>query len=152
LPGQRDGFLLLQENEDQTMTMNWLGRLLGWGLIAFCLAAIAMDLGGFGFPDGYFYFFGAWALASASFAVVRGQMFVYVARRLIEAVFVIFIIATFTFLLLRFLPGGPFDAEKALPPEIKANIEAKYGLNKPLFEQYKDYLVGIVTGDLGESY
>jgi oligopeptide transport system permease protein len=63
-----------------------------------------------------------------------------------------FVISSLTFLLLRTIPGGPFDEEKALPPDVKANIEAKYGLDKPLFIQYTSYLGGILKGDLGESY
>ncbi len=76
----------------------------------------------------------------------------YVGRRLLQTVFVLFVIATFTFILLRILPGGPFDSEKALPPEVKANIEAKYKLNDPILTQYKDYMFGILRGDLGQSY
>lgn len=76
----------------------------------------------------------------------------YVLRRIGEAIVTLWLIASLTFLLLRILPGGPFDAEKALPPDIKAAIEAKYKLNDPLSKQYADYLKGIVVGDLGESY
>ncbi len=129
-----------------------IGPILGWGLVAFCLAAIGMDLGEFDVDPIFWWLFLGWSLAAFTFAVVRGQMFLYVGKRLAEAVFVIFVIATLTFGLLRFLPGGPFDSEKALPPEIKANIEAKYGLDKPLFNQYTDFLYKTVTGDLGESY
>ena len=129
-----------------------VGKILGWGLVFLCVLAIVLDLGEFGIPKGYGWLMCAWALVGAGYTVVRGQMFVYVTKRLLEAVFVIFVIATLTFLLLRFLPGGPFDAEKALPPEIKANIEAKYGLNKPIIEQYASYIAGLAKGDLGESY
>lgn len=79
-------------------------------------------------------------------------LFTYVLKRIGEAIFVLFIIATATFLLLRLLPGGPFDQEKALPPEVKANIEAKYRLNEPLLNQYYYYMTGLLQGDLGESY
>lgn len=77
---------------------------------------------------------------------------VYVIKRFGEAILVLFVIATLTFLLLRVLPGGPFDQEKALPPEVKANIEAKYKLNEPLYMQYYYYVSGLAQGDLGESY
>ncbi len=80
------------------------------------------------------------------------NMTFYFAKRIGEAFLVLWIIATATFLLLRWMPGGPFDLEKALPPEVKANIEAKYNLQAPLLVQYKDYLVGIVNGDFGQSY
>ena len=65
---------------------------------------------------------------------------------------VILIISTLTFSLLRLMPGGPFDEEKVLLPEIKANIEAKYGLDKSLPEQYFNYMSGLLKGDLGYSY
>ncbi|PIU00189.1 MAG: peptide ABC transporter permease [Bdellovibrionales bacterium CG10_big_fil_rev_8_21_14_0_10_45_34] len=69
-----------------------------------------------------------------------------------QAAFVLWVIVSATFLLLRFLPGGPFDSEKALPPEVKANIEAKYNLNAPLPEQYIAYIGKLLRGDFGESY
>lgn len=130
----------------------WFGAIVGWGLVALCLTTIFLDLGDFEIPGVLWWALAGWSLLAASVAVVRGQMFVYVGKRLLEAGFVIWVIATLTFLLLRFLPGGPFDAEKALPPDIKANIEAKYGLDKPMFEQYTTYLVKLTKGDLGESY
>src|SRR6516165_9436979 len=67
-------------------------------------------------------------------------------------VVVLWIVATLTFLLLRILPGGPFDAEKNLPPSIVANIKAKYHLDKPLLEQYSLYIERLALGDLGVSY
>ncbi|RME16435.1 MAG: ABC transporter permease [Bdellovibrio sp.] len=79
-------------------------------------------------------------------------MTLYVFKRLGEAVLTLFIIASLTFLLLRIMPGGPFDRDKALPPEVLANIEAKYNLNAPLYVQYFDYLKGLSRGYLGESY
>jgi oligopeptide transport system permease protein len=83
---------------------------------------------------------------------VRAGWTIFFAKRLLEAATTLFVIASMTFLLLRVLPGGPFDSEKALPEEIKASIEARYGLDKPLFEQYTSYLTGLVQGDWGESY
>lgn len=129
-----------------------VGSVLGWGLAFLGLVAIALDLGEFEIPSAFWWLIGAWAFVAAGCVVVRGRLLVYVSKRLLEAIMVTWIIATVTFLLLRFLPGGPFDEEKALPVEIKANIEAKYGLNKPLLEQYADYLGQLVRGDLGESY
>lgn len=129
-----------------------IGRVLGWGLFALAITAIAMDLGEFEIPSVLWWIITAWSLVAAGYAIVKGQLFVYVTKRLLEAGFVIWVIATITFLLLRFLPGGPFDSEKALPPEIKANIEAQYGLDQPLLTQYTTYLMKAATGDLGESY
>jgi oligopeptide transport system permease protein len=76
----------------------------------------------------------------------------YVVSRLLQAVPVLWVVATVTFVLLRFLPGGPFDREKALPPEILRNIEARYALDRPVLEQYALYLRDVVRGELGPSY
>lgn len=89
--------------------------------------------------------------AFAHYTLTQGLV-VYVAKRVVEAIFVVWVIASLTFLLLRILPGGPFDREKVLPPEVKANIEAKYHLNAPLYQQYGSYLFDLLQGDLGESY
>jgi len=79
-------------------------------------------------------------------------MFRFIARRLLETIPVLFIIVTATFFMVRFVPGGPFDSEKATTPEIRANLEAYYGLNLPLHRQYTNYLKAIVLhGDLGRS-
>ena len=73
-------------------------------------------------------------------------------KRLVHAVIVVWIVATLTFVLLRLAPGGPFDSERKLPPEVIANLEAKYHLDEPIMQQYVRYLVGIVRADLGPSY
>ena len=73
-------------------------------------------------------------------------------KRLVHAVIVVWIVATLTFVLLRLAPGGPFDSERKLPPEVIANLEAKYHLDEPILQQYLRYLVGIVRADLGPSY
>jgi oligopeptide transport system permease protein len=75
-----------------------------------------------------------------------------VGLRLALALPVLLVVATITFALLRFLPGGPFDREKTLPPEIRKNVEARYHLDEPVLEQYVRYLAGIARGDLGPSY
>ena len=54
--------------------------------------------------------------------------------------------------LLRLAPGGPFDSERKLPPEVIANLEAKYHLDEPILQQYARYLGGIVRADFGPSY
>jgi oligopeptide transport system permease protein len=76
----------------------------------------------------------------------------YTAARLLQAIPVLLVVATVTFALLRLLPGGPFDREKALPPAILANIEARYHLDEPVARQYARYLAGLVRGDFGPSY
>lgn len=85
------------------------------------------------------------------YTIAEGLVF-YVLKRIGQTVLVLWLIATLTFLLLRVIPGGPFDQEKVLAPEIKAAIEAKYNLNEPVTVQYGRYLFGIVTGDFGQSY
>lgn len=76
----------------------------------------------------------------------------FIARRLLEAIPVLFIIITATFFMVRFVPGGPFDSEKVTTPEIRANLEAYYGLNLPLHQQYTNYLKAVILhGDLGRS-
>ncbi|MGH7852788.1 MAG: ABC transporter permease [Candidatus Binatia bacterium] len=73
-------------------------------------------------------------------------------KRAVHGLIVLWIVATFTFLLLRLAPGGPFDSERKLPPEVLANLEAKYHLYEPVLQQYARYLGGVVRGDFGPSY
>ena len=79
-------------------------------------------------------------------------MFRFIAARLMQTVPVLFVVATLTFFMVRLVPGGPFDAERNVPPEIKRELEAYYGLDLPVFHQYLDYLGRLVRGDLGPSY
>lgn len=79
-------------------------------------------------------------------------MAVFLFRRFFTIIATLWVLATLTFFLLRIVPGGPFDSDKALPPEIKANVEAKFGLDKPVFVQYTNYLKGLVTLDFGPSF
>jgi oligopeptide transport system permease protein len=76
----------------------------------------------------------------------------FVVRRLLQVIPVLFVIITATFFMVRFVPGGPFTAEKAIPPEILKNLEAHYGLDQPLWRQYLTYLGSIARGDLGPSF
>jgi len=64
----------------------------------------------------------------------------FITSRLLQSLLALYLIVTATFFMLRFVPGGPFDREKAVPPEIKRNLEAQYHLNDPLARQYLDYL------------
>src|SRR5437588_2019168 len=79
-------------------------------------------------------------------------MFSLIIKRFLWSIPVLWIVATLTFLMVRIVPGGPFDAEKNLPPEIVANIKAKYHLDKPVPEQYLLYMQRLARGDLGVSY
>jgi oligopeptide transport system permease protein len=76
----------------------------------------------------------------------------YALRRILGVIPTLLIIITISFFVIRLAPGGPFDEEQALPPEIKANLEAAYGLDRPLVEQYLSYLSGLVRGDFGPSF
>jgi len=73
-------------------------------------------------------------------------------RRLSHSLAVLWVVATLTFVLMRVTPGGPFDREKRLPPQVLANIAAKYHLDEPLISQYLRYMTGLIQGDLGPSY
>lgn len=121
-------------------------------LLVSILWAIGLNLTNYYVPAALIYFIFVYGLFCFGFYAYRANALFYCFKRLIEALFTIFIIATMTFLLLRLMPGGPFDEEKALPPEIKANIEKKYGLDKPLALQYFDYLKGVATLNFGDSY
>jgi oligopeptide transport system permease protein len=76
----------------------------------------------------------------------------YVIGRFAGAIPTLLIIITLAFLLLHAAPVGPFDAQKQLPPAIKANIERMYHLDEPLYKQYFRYLGSIARGDFGPSY
>lgn len=79
-------------------------------------------------------------------------MFKYAIRRLGSAIPTLLIIITIAFFMMRLAPGGPFDKERQLPPEIEANILKAYNLDKPIHEQYFDYLKNLARGDFGPSY
>ena len=75
----------------------------------------------------------------------------FLLRRLLQLVPTMLVIVTLAFVLVRIAPGGPFDSEKAIPPEVKADLEKKYGLDQPLPVQYLTFLRRAATGDLGIS-
>ena len=76
----------------------------------------------------------------------------FLAIRLLQAIPVILAVITVTFFLIRIAPGGPFDSEKAVIPEVKAALEAQYRLALPLFQQYTAYLGDLAQGDFGPSF
>ncbi|MCC5864249.1 MAG: oligopeptide ABC transporter permease OppB [Wenzhouxiangella sp.] len=76
----------------------------------------------------------------------------YSLKRLASAIPTLLLLITFAFFLIRIAPGGPFDAERALPPEIEANLAAKYHLDEPLVFQYARYLWQIARLDFGPSF
>ncbi|GGB00464.1 MULTISPECIES: oligopeptide ABC transporter permease OppB [Agarivorans] len=79
-------------------------------------------------------------------------MIKFILKRMLEAIPTLLVLITITFFMMRFAPGSPFSGERSLPPEVLANIEAKYGLDKPVLEQYFSYLGNLVQGDLGPSF
>jgi oligopeptide transport system permease protein len=72
--------------------------------------------------------------------------------RLLTAIPTLFVIVTASFFMMRFAPGGPFDVEKAIDPQVLANIKRIYKLDQPLWAQYLDFLANLARGDLGPSY
>src|ERR1700678_2151342 len=76
----------------------------------------------------------------------------YFLKRLSGAIPTLFVIVTLTFFLVRVAPGGPFDQEQTLPPEIMANLQSAYGLDQPVWVQYGRYLRALAHGDFGPSF
>jgi len=79
-------------------------------------------------------------------------MLQYVVKRLLGALPTLLVIITLAFFLIRLAPGGPFDTERPMPPEIAANMERAYHLDKPLPVQYGYYLLNVLQGDFGPSF
>jgi ABC-type dipeptide/oligopeptide/nickel transport system permease component len=77
---------------------------------------------------------------------------VYVLKRLVQGVITIWFIATATFVAMHAVPGDPLSGEKIVNAEIRANLEARYGLDRPLLEQYGLFLGNMLRGDFGLSY
>lgn len=74
----------------------------------------------------------------------------YIGERILISIVTIWVVVTLTFFLIRLMPGGPFDGEK-VTAEMKEILNEKYGLDKPIGEQYKMYMSNLLKGDLGES-
>jgi oligopeptide transport system permease protein len=75
-----------------------------------------------------------------------------ILKRIAIAIPVILVVASITFFLVRMAPGGPFDAEKVVPPQVMKNLNAVYNLDAPLIIQYKDYMLNLIQGDFGPSF
>src|SRR6267143_849246 len=80
------------------------------------------------------------------------RMLQLIARRILETIPVLVLVATITFFMMKAVPGGPLDTEKNIPQEIKLQIEAFYGLDQPLWKQYASYMGNLLRGDLGPSF
>ena len=76
----------------------------------------------------------------------------YLLRRLVFALVTLWAVVTVTFFLVRLAPGGPFDGERRLPPDVEANLRAAYDLDQPLLVQYGRYVANLASGDLGPSF
>ncbi|MBE5316380.1 MAG: ABC transporter permease subunit [Xanthomonadales bacterium] len=74
------------------------------------------------------------------------------ASRLLEAALTLWLLLSLCFVLLRLAPGGPFDGERAAPPEIEAALAQAYRLDAPLWQQYFEWFGGLLRGDLGPSF
>ena len=79
------------------------------------------------------------------------NMLKFIFKRIFTGLITLFLVITITFFLLHKLPGDPFESEKAIPPQVKANLMVKYGMDKPLGIQYVNYLKNVAKGDLGIS-
>ena len=78
-------------------------------------------------------------------------MFKYIVKRILLAIVTIWAVATLTFFLMNLVPGGPFLSEKAISPQATAALEAKYGLDKPMYQRYLTYMTDALHGDFGDS-
>ncbi len=76
----------------------------------------------------------------------------YIFRRILWLIPVLLFVSLITFTLMHVTPGGPWDKEKAVAPQVVANLNAKYNLDKPAWQQYLIYMGGVIRGDLGPSY
>ena len=82
---------------------------------------------------------------------MSSKMLFYILKRVLLAILTIWIVITVTFFVMHSVPGGPFVGEKAISKEAQAALEAKYGLDKPVFEQYTTYLKDVLHFDFGPS-
>ena len=79
-------------------------------------------------------------------------MISYITRRVLWIIPVLFAVSVITFFLMHAVPGGPWDSEKRLPVAVQTRLNAQYGLDKPVYEQYIQWAGGFLQGDLGPSY
>ena len=132
--------------------MNKVGPIVFWINLVMAISIVFCDLGLAYIPKLLLWSFWAVFTLSLGYAIFEQRLFGFFVRRLASSIFIILIIATLTFSLLRLLPGGPFDEEKALPAHVKLNIEKKYGLDQSLLVQYKNHMLGLARGHFGYSY
>lgn len=131
---------------------NQVRKFVGPGILGLFFSTVLVSFMGYEISTPILWLNGVLILGFLGYYTVSEGLTFYVGKRILQTLFVLWVIATLTFSLLRVIPGGPFDQEKALAPEVKAAIEAKYNLNATLAEQYVTYLGGILKGDFGTSY
>ncbi|MCL2463221.1 MAG: ABC transporter permease, partial [Defluviitaleaceae bacterium] len=78
-------------------------------------------------------------------------MLKYILKRVLMGIVALFVVAVLTFFLMNLVPGGPFTADKSVTPQALAALNAKFGLDKPLLVQFKNYIFHAVRGDFGPS-
>ena len=76
----------------------------------------------------------------------------FLLRRLLATIPLLFAILALSFLFMRSAPGGPFDSERSVPPQVEQSLRAKYHLDEPLHTQFLRYMGGVLHGDLGPSF
>ena len=79
-------------------------------------------------------------------------MFIFILKRILQAIPVLLLVATATFFMVRAAPGGPFDKDRSIPPEVMTQLNKRYHLDDPLWKQYLDYMTNLVQGDFGPSF
>lgn len=79
-------------------------------------------------------------------------MFVFICKRILQAIPVLLLVATITFFMVRAAPGGPFDKDRAIPPEVMTQLNKRYHLDDPIWKQYTDYMGNLLQGDFGPSF
>ena len=82
---------------------------------------------------------------------MNSKTLMYILKRILLAILTVWVVITVTFFVTRIIPGGPFLSEKAVSPAVTAALEAKYGMDKPVFDQYITYLKDILHLDFGPS-
>lgn len=103
------------------------------------------------FKENFVLVIGAIFMLSTVMLLSKGDTANYAAKRMLLALVTILIVAAITFFAMNAIPGGPFDSEKAPDPSVRAVLEQRFNLDKPLFEQFIIYMNNLIAGDMGIS-
>lgn len=79
-------------------------------------------------------------------------MLLFIIKRILQSIPVLLLVATVTFFMVRAAPGGPFDKDRSIPPEVITQLNKRYHLDDPLWKQYADYMGNLLQGDFGPSF